>query len=113
MVTTDEGTYEFYFVVGYKYSTRGEMFSDYLLYESMGVYDTYNKLTVIVYPPNPAVCGWNVQDLYCTSILGQENICEVPFDNGECEFTMEMLWPEYGDDSYEYLAYYSSSYPKK
>ena len=48
MVATDAGTYEFYIVTGYQYSTRGEFFSDHLLYESMSVYDTYNKLTVIV-----------------------------------------------------------------
>ena len=105
MVATDEGTYEFYIVTGYQYSTRGEMFSDHLLYESMNVYDTYNKLTVIVLGANPCVGGFNVQDLAYDIILGQENTLDIPFDNGECEFYIEVV-DVYGTDLIDYYSPY-------
>ena len=111
MVATDEGTYEFYIVTGYQYSTRGEMFSDHLLYESMSVYDTYNKLTVIVVGPNPCVAGWNTQELQCDIILGEETICDIPFDNGECEFTIELVNPQADDPDFDYLPHYNTNYP--
>ena len=105
MIATDEGTYEFYIVTGYQYSTRGEMFSDHLLYESMNVYDTYNKLTVIVPGANPCVGGFNVQDLAYDIILGQVNTLDVPFDNGECEFYLEVV-DVYGTDLIDYYSPY-------
>lgn len=59
VTATDPGTYEFYLVAGFEGATRGEMFSDHLLYESMNTYDTYNKLTLVVRDENPCVDGWN------------------------------------------------------
>ena len=105
MIATDEGTYEFYIVAGYEYSTRGEMFSDHLLYESMNVYDTYNKLTVVVLGANPCVGGFNVQDLAYDIILGQENSLDIPFDNGECEFYIEVV-DSMGTDLIDYYSPY-------
>ena len=106
MIATDEGTYEFYIVVGYEFSTRGEMFSDHLLYESMNVYDTYNKLTVIVRGANPCVTtGLYVEDLTIDAILGQVNTIVNPVDNGECEFTIEVV-DSMGTDLVDYYAAY-------
>jgi hypothetical protein len=67
------------------------MFSDHLLYESMNVYDTYNKLTVIVLGANPCVGGLIIWNLVYDIILGQVNTLDVPFDNGECEFYLEVV----------------------
>ena len=88
------------------------MFSDHVLYESMGIYDTYNKLTLVVREPNPCVAGWNTYDLVCQLVMGEETICDIPFDNGECEFSIELTWPPSGSGpDFDYLTYYGGNYP--
>ena len=85
------------------------MFADYLKFVEQSTYETYNKLTVNVEEGNPCVEGFNAQDLTADIILGQVNEIDIPFDDGECKFTLEVVYAD--ETSVDFGAMYSYTPP--
>ena len=54
--------------------------------------DDYPKKTYTLrYSTNPCVSGFNYQDISATIYIDELNEIDVPFDDGECRFTLDIV----------------------